>query len=84
MQVRVKLFASLSHLLPDGVKPHEGMVLELPEATTPQALIEQLRIPEGMAHLVLQNGAFIPVSARSQPVLVDGDVFAVWPPVAGG
>lgn len=84
MHVRVKLFASLSSLLPDGVKPHEGVVLELADDTTPAELIEQLRIPPGMAHLVLRNGEYLPPPLREQPVLCNDDVFAVWPPVAGG
>ncbi len=84
MRIRVKLFASLSELLPDGVKPHEGFELEVSEDLTPAALIDQLRIPDGLAHLVLINGDYVPPSRRNQPIFSDGDVFSVWPPVAGG
>jgi len=84
MRVRVKLFASLSELMPEGVKPHEGVLLELADGTTPAQLIERLRIPPRSAHLVLRNGEYLPPALREQPVLRDQDVFAVWPPVAGG
>ncbi|MCC5858056.1 MAG: MoaD/ThiS family protein [Ectothiorhodospiraceae bacterium] len=84
MRIRVKLFASLSELMPDGVKPHEGFELDVAEDTTPTQLIQRLKVPDGLAHLVMINGEYVPPSRREQPVLSEGDVFAVWPPVAGG
>ncbi len=84
MRIRVKLFASLSDLLPDGVKPHDGFELDIQGDVTPAQLIDQLKIPDGLAHLVLINGEYVPPSRRNQPLFSEGDVFSVWPPVAGG
>ncbi len=85
MRIRVKLYASLSSLLPKGIKPHDGFELEVPDGYTPNQLIDQLEVPRPMAHLVLRNGTYIKAEDRDSPkVLEDGDVFAVWPPIAGG
>lgn len=84
MQIRVKLYASLSDLLPEGVRPHEGFLLDVQPSTTPAELIERLRIPDGMAHLVLCNGEYIKPERRNEPIFREHDVFAVWPPIAGG
>ncbi len=84
MRIRIKLFASLSELLPAGVKPHEGYELDIAEDLTPAELIDELRVPKELAHLVLINGEYLPPAKRRQPVFREGDVFAIWPPVAGG
>lgn len=83
MRIRFKLFAMLSQYLPPGAGRHE-VELEVPEATTPQALIDTHHIPHEMAHLVLLNGHYLEPAQRRQPVLKDGDTLAIWPPVAGG
>jgi sulfur-carrier protein len=84
MRIRVKLFASLSELMPDGVKPHDGFELDVADDITPTRLIAQLKVPDGLAHLVLINGEYVPPSRRDEPIFSEGDVFSVWPPVAGG
>jgi sulfur carrier protein ThiS len=35
-------------------------------------------------HLVLVNGEFVPPAERSGRMLAEGDVLAIWPPIAGG
>ena len=84
VKIQIKLYASLADHLPPGVPTHEGAVLELPEGTSPHALIDELDVPRDLAHLVLRNGVYIAPEERDQPVLRDGDEFAVWPPIAGG
>ncbi|MCK8515577.1 MoaD/ThiS family protein [Methylonatrum kenyense] len=84
MQIRIKLYASLSKLLPEGVKPHEGFLLDIDDAMTPNQLIDLLKIPRPMAHLILCNGTYIKPADRDSAVFEPDDVFAVWPPVAGG
>jgi molybdopterin synthase sulfur carrier subunit len=35
-------------------------------------------------HLVLINGKYIEPAMRLSQTLVEGDVLAIWPPIAGG
>ena len=37
-----------------------------------------------LVHLVLVNGVFVPPDERAGKCLDNGDVLAVWPPIAGG
>ena len=42
------------------------------------------RLPLELVHLVLVNGVFVPRAERASRVLHEGDVLAIWPPIAGG
>ena len=42
------------------------------------------RMPPKLVHLVLVNGKYIKPEDRDTTTLVEGDVLAIWPPVAGG
>ena len=84
MKITFKLFASLTDYLP--VQARYSNVLELdiaPDATISQ-IIEPFGLPPKLVHLVLINGVFIPPEARATRELVEGDVLAIWPPIAGG
>ena len=37
-----------------------------------------------MVHLVLVNGVYVPPAERATRTLEEGDVLAIWPPIAGG
>jgi molybdopterin converting factor small subunit len=37
-----------------------------------------------MVHLVLVNGKYIAPEHRHSQTLEEGDVLAIWPPIAGG
>jgi sulfur carrier protein ThiS len=37
-----------------------------------------------LVHLVLITGVFVPPGERATRTLVEGDVLAIWPPIAGG
>jgi molybdopterin converting factor small subunit len=37
-----------------------------------------------MVHLVLINGHYVAPADRATRALVEGDVLAIWPPIAGG
>ncbi len=37
-----------------------------------------------MVHLVLVNGKYVEPADRMTRTLIDGDVLAIWPPIAGG
>jgi len=83
MKVTVKLYALLGGYLPDGATDNQA-VLELAEGATPRDVMAKLNVPPESCHLILINGHFVPPSERESRRLDDGDVLAMWPPVAGG
>ncbi|MCB1789800.1 MAG: MoaD/ThiS family protein [Gammaproteobacteria bacterium] len=83
MRVRLELYASLMGYLPAGANRH-ATECELPDGSTAHELLDRFGVPRDKAHLVLRNGVFLHAPERDAPLLVDGDVIAVWPPVAGG
>jgi len=83
MKITVKLFATLGDLLPEEARAN-AFDIDIPDGTTPNQVIDQLKVPRKMAHLILLNGVYVEVSDRDRPVINNGDAFAVWPPVAGG
>jgi len=74
MKVKVKLFASLRTLGPDE------QVIELPDETTIEDVVQLLKIPETIRLLKIVNGEHQP----ADHVLKDGDDLALFPPIAGG
>ena len=83
MKLRVKLYASLKPYLPAGTPKNEADI-EIPEGASVQSVLDGFNMPEGLYKLVLVNGVFIVPGARATRLFVENDVFAVWPPVAGG
>jgi len=83
MRIRFELYASLMQYLPPTAQRHRADVQVSPD-TTPHQLLQRFGVPLDQAHLVLLNGVFLHRSERDQPCLGDGDLLAVWPPVAGG
>ena len=84
MQITLKLYASLTDLLPAGADKHAVRVDIATDATV-NAVVDQFNVPRAMAHLVLLNGIYMnPEERDQQHKLKDGDTLAIWPPVAGG
>ncbi|CCE22468.1 MoaD/ThiS family protein [Methylotuvimicrobium alcaliphilum] len=83
MKITVKLFAGLRRYLPTGTTS-EGLIMALSEAESPHQVLERFNLPRNQVHLLLINGIFIEPVDRDRPILKEGDVLAVWPPVAGG
>ena len=83
MQIKFKLYATLTHFLPDDAKEHATVIDVEPDAT-PYSIIDRFKVPRESAHLVLINGVYVVPEDREAPVLNEGDTLAVWPPVAGG
>ena len=83
MQITFKLYASLGQFLPEAASDHAALI-EIADGTTINELIDRYHVPRPLAHLVLVNGAYVEPEQRAQPLLKDGDVLAIWPPVAGG
>ncbi|MEY3639033.1 MAG: hypothetical protein RIR68_2166, partial [Pseudomonadota bacterium] len=52
--------------------------------TSISQIIEPFGMPTKLVHLVLVNGKYIKPEDRDTTTLVEGDVLAIWPPVAGG
>ena len=84
MRVEVRLFASLRDKLPDA--PRGRAPLDLPDGASLQDLLEHLDVPARQAQMVLVNGLQMPrdVAARRARSLAEGDVIAIFPPLAGG
>ncbi|MGR9098993.1 MAG: MoaD/ThiS family protein [Gammaproteobacteria bacterium] len=83
MKITLKLYAALAAYLPSGSKKHT-VELKVDEDATPERILEDMKIPLERTHLVLVNGIFVDVTQRKQAILKEGDILAVWPPVAGG
>jgi molybdopterin converting factor small subunit len=48
------------------------------------SIIEPFKLPMKMVHLVLINGSYVAPDDRLTRTLKEGDVLAIWPPIAGG
>ena len=84
MHITFKLFASLGDYLPASVRPGNEMRLPVVDGATIGQVIEPFALPANLVHLVLVNGKYIEPAQRATHVLQDGDVLAIWPPIAGG
>jgi len=84
MKITLKLFASLTDYLPPESKYTNIVALDVAPETTIGQLVAQYRLPEKLVHLVLVNGSYIASEQRADRTLAEGDVLAIWPPIAGG
>ena len=84
MKVIFKLYATLQDYLPAEAKRTNALTLELDEGTTVQQIIERFALPQKLCHLVLIDGHFVPPGERAGRALKEGEILAIWPPVAGG
>jgi molybdopterin synthase sulfur carrier subunit len=84
MKITFKLFASLTDYLPPDARHSNIVMLDVaPDAPISQ-IIEPFGLPPKMVHLVLVNGTYIEPDKRLTHTLREGDVLAIWPPIAGG
>jgi len=81
--VQLELYASLMRFLPPDAERHR-IRLDVVAGTTAHDLLDRYQVPREQAHLVLRNGVFLHAGERDDLALGEGDVIAVWPPVAGG
>jgi sulfur carrier protein ThiS len=84
MKITFKLYASLTQYLPPEARRDNRITLDVADDTTLTQIIEPLGMPPKLVHLVLVNGVYIQPDDRATRTLVEGDVLAIWPPVAGG
>jgi hypothetical protein len=83
IRITLKLFALLSGYLPDGAERNQ-IGLAVPRGSTPTSVMTVLHLPPALCTLVFLNGVFVRVADRPTRLLAEGDVLAIWPPVAGG
>lgn len=74
MKITLKLFATLSRFGP------EIQEIIVPEGTSVAAVIKRTNIPENIPLLRILNGKHVP----EDHVLREGDILALFPPIAGG
>ncbi|WP_396268280.1 MoaD/ThiS family protein [Ideonella sp.] len=84
MQITFKLFATLTDYLPVDKRNSNQMALEVAPEATILGIIEPFGVPLKLVHLVLVNGTYVPPEERASRTLQEGDVLAIWPPIAGG
>jgi sulfur carrier protein ThiS len=84
MKITFKLFASLTDYLPPHAKGDNQVALDVAPAATISQVVEPFGLPHKLVHLVLVNGHFVPPEQRATRTLAEGDVLAIWPPIAGG
>ncbi len=84
MHITFKLFATLTDYLPAEARRSNLVALEVADDATIAQIIAPFGMPDKLVHLVLVNGTFIPPEDRATKTLVEGDVLAIWPPIAGG
>ncbi len=84
MKISLKLFATLTEYLPETSRYTNIVELDVALGSTVVQIIEPYHLPPALVHLVLVNGRYIAAEQRANEVLVEGDVLAIWPPIAGG
>jgi sulfur-carrier protein len=84
MKITLKLFASLAVHLPAPARARHRIDLEVDPGATVHDVIRRQGIPEALCAIVLVDGHWVARPDRATRVLREGEVLAVWPPVAGG
>ena len=84
MRITFKLYASLTDYLPSEHRVGNLMLLDVASGATIATVIAPFNLPMKLVHLVLINGVFVPPELRVTRELVEDDVLAIWPPIAGG
>jgi len=84
MHITFKLYAGLTDYLPSERRSGNQMPLEVAPGATIEQIIEPFHMPARLVKLVLVNGVYVPPEERATRTLAEGDVLAIWPPVAGG
>jgi sulfur carrier protein ThiS len=84
MRITLKLYATLTDYLPAGARQENLVRLDVSDGATIASVIAPYGLPTKLVHLVLVNGVFVPPAERGSRALREGDVLAIWPPIAGG
>ena len=84
VKITFKLFATLTDYLPAQARPGNIVELDVPADASIIQIIEPFGLPTRLVHLVLVNGVYVQPADRLSRTLKEGDVLAIWPPIAGG
>jgi sulfur-carrier protein len=84
MKITLKLFASLTDYLPAVDRSSNITTLDIAPDNSILQIIEPFGLPPRLVHLVLINGTYVAPDQRGVRTLQEGDVLAIWPPIAGG
>ena len=84
MKIALKLFASLVDRLPPEARSGHRVDLDVDEGSTVLDVIRRQGIPEALCAIVLVDGVWVDRRDRATHPLAQGQVLAIWPPVAGG
>jgi sulfur carrier protein ThiS len=84
MKITLKLFASLTDRLPASARGGHSLELDVEPGTTIGDVIRSQAIPEALCAIVLVDGDWVARRDRATRRLSEGEVLAIWPPVAGG
>jgi sulfur carrier protein ThiS len=84
MRISLKLFASLGGHLPPEARSRHRLELDVAPGVTALEVIQEQGIPPGQCAIVLVDGVWVAQADLAARVLAEGEVLAIWPPVAGG
>jgi len=84
ISVTVKLYASLAAHLPAEARSTNAHPIQVAVDASVAQTLAPYSLPPELTKLVLVNGHYIPPEERASHRLKEGDVIAVWPPIAGG
>ena len=84
MTIGLKLFASLAVHLPAEARASHTIDLDVDAGTTVLDVIRRHGIPEALCAIVLIDGHWVARPDRATRAMLEGQVLAIWPPVAGG
>ena len=84
MKITLKLFASLAVHLPAEARSSHKVDLDVDPGTTVLDVIRRQGVPEALCAIVLIDGVWVARPDRATRAMSEGQVLAVWPPIAGG
>ncbi len=84
MKITFKLYAMLTDYLPPEARSGNRVELDIAPEATIADVIAPFALPMKLVHLVLINGHYVAPEDRPTRTLIEGDVLAIWPPIAGG
>jgi molybdopterin converting factor small subunit len=84
MKITLKLFASLTVHLPAESRSNHRVDLDVEPGATVLDVIRRQSVPEALCAIVLIDGVWVARPDRARRALSEGQVLAIWPPVAGG